>query len=454
MPLLTKDDVATWDERKVEKAMRENLSELESIRKANGDSLAAVKADDAETVRERNANLAVLGERFDEVRELSGADEAFVKLSEYLTGTDDGDRLPIGKDAGGVRARRGATRDLGGIFLESEAWKAYRESGQLDKVATVPIESLWPNYKGIGEVPSDGFQLSAALFQSTDYPIQPEFLAQPIETLYQPNNIGPLFAQGTTASNAIRYVTETVTSTGAAELAEGGTKPEAQLSFASTDEPVRKIAVLLPMTDESLDDVPFMRAYINARLRLFVQMREDSQLLNGNGTAPNLRGILNRSGINTSTSYSIGGANPDQALVDSVFKAAMRVRDAFLEPDSVVMKPSTWELAVLAKDAQRNYLLGGPGAVGFVGEGATPRLWGLKVVLNANMPAQSTGNKVALVGAFKAAAMLVRRSGIDIAVSDSHSTFFAENKVALRAEERVALAVFRPAGFATVTSAA
>jgi hypothetical protein len=46
-------------------------------------------------------------------------------------------------------------------------------------------------------------------------------------------------------------------------------------------------------------------------------MREDSQLLNGNGTTPNLKGILNRSGINTATSYSIGGSNPDQALVDA-----------------------------------------------------------------------------------------------------------------------------------------
>jgi HK97 family phage major capsid protein len=214
--------------------------------------------------------------------------------------------------------------------------------------------------------------------------------------------------------------------------------------------------VLLPLTDESLDDVPLLRAYINARLRLFVQMREDLQLLSGNGTAPNLKGILNRSGINTATSYSIGGANPDQALIDGIFHAAMRVRDAFLEPDAVVLKPSTWEIAALAKDSNRNYLLGGPGMAGFVGQDpvSAPRLWGLRVVLNANMPAQVATNKVALVGAFAASAMLVRRSGIDIAISDSHSTFFAENKVAIRAEERVALAVFRPAGFATVTSAA
>ena len=238
-----------------------------------------------------------------------------------------------------------------------------------------------------------------------------------------------------------------------APIDEGATKPEAQLSFADVDEPVRTIAVLLPLTNKALRNQSFLRAYINARLRLFVQMREDSQLLNGNGTAPNLRGILNRSGINTATSYSIGGANPDQALIDSVFRAAMRVREAFVEPDAVAMRPATWEIAALAKDGNRNYLLGGPGAANYAAGDPVPRLWGLRVVLNANMPAQAATAKPVLVGAFRASAMVIRRGEIELAISDSHSTFFAENKVMLRAEEEVGLAVFRPAGFAAVTSA-
>lgn len=455
MPLDTAE-VAAFDSLKVKEEMGGRMDELASLREKHGGSLAKATGGDLERVKEINAELNVLGERLDEARVAEGADDNFVKLEEYLRSPDPDGGHP-GHGVKNLRDKiRASSRDIGGLFLESEAWKSFAESRQVTgKTVTLPIESLWKGYKGIGEVPGDG-RMQATLFQSTDYPIQPEFLAQPIETLYQANNIGPLFAQGTTGANAIRYVTETVTATGAAETAEAGTKPEAQLSFAPTDEPVRKIAVLLPLTDESLDDVPLLRAYINARLRLFVQMREDAQLLNGNGTAPNLKGILNRSGINTATSYSIGGTNPDQALIDGVFHAAMRVRDAFLEPDNVVMKPSTWEIAALAKDANRNYLLGGPGMAGFVGQDpfSAPRLWGLRVVLNANMPAQVATNKVALVGAFAAGGMLVRRSGIDIAISDSHSTFFAENKVAIRAEERIALAVFRPAAFATVTSAA
>ena len=47
---------------------------------------------------------------------------------------------------------------------------------------------------------SSGFGRSAALFDSTDYPIQPDFIAAPVEVLYQANNIGPLFAQGSTSA--------------------------------------------------------------------------------------------------------------------------------------------------------------------------------------------------------------------------------------------------------------
>ena len=444
MDLLEKSDVEKLDVKQTERKMRERMDELASIREANGGNIAAITDEAAsEKVRNLAADLSILGDRLDAARELDDVESKFTKISEYLAGPDPAKAHPGHGKA--TPAAQGA-KDLGGLFVESEAFKAFKENGALDKVVTLPIAGLWPNYKGIGEVPADGIMLRSALFDSADFPIQPDFIAAPVETLYQPNNIGPLFAQGSTNSNTVRYVVETVTATGAAEVAEAGTKPEADITFAAVDEPVRKIAVLLPLTDESLDDVPFLRAYINARLRLFVQMREDLQLLTGNGTPPNLRGILNRSGINTSATYSIGGANPDQALIDAVFVAAMRVYDAFLEPDNVVMKSTTWQIARLAKDGQRNYLLGPPSEEGQL------RLWGLRVILNANMPAQSTGNKVALVGAFRSSSMLIRRSGIELSVSDSHSTFFAENKIMLRAEERVALAVFRPAGYAVVTS--
>jgi HK97 family phage major capsid protein len=117
------------------------------------------------------------------------------------------------------------------------------------------------------------------------------------------------------------------------------------------------------------------------------------------------------------------------------------------------MKPSTWEIAALAKDGQRNYLLGAE-ITGYVQGQPTPRIWGLRVVLNANMPAQATNNKVALVGAFASAAMVIRRDQIN--ARDHRLALDVLRREQADAPRRGGgrSGVFRPAGFATVTSAA
>jgi HK97 family phage major capsid protein len=58
----------------------------------------------------------------------------------------------------------------------------------------------------------------------------------------------------------------------------------------------------------------------------------------------------------------------------------------------------------------------------------------------------------ALIGAFKQGGQIFRRSGLTVEASNSHSTFFQENQTAIRAEERLALAVYRPGAFGTVTN--
>jgi len=45
--------------------------------------------------------------------------------------------------------------------------------------------------------------------------------------------------------------------------------------------------------------VPGLRSYLDIRLRRGVQVKEDNQLLNGNGNTPNLRGLLDRTGLAT-----------------------------------------------------------------------------------------------------------------------------------------------------------
>ena len=73
-------------------------------------------------------------------------------------------------------------------------------------------------------------------------------------------------------------------------------------------------------------------------------------------------------------------------------------------------------------------------------------LWGLPVALTSAIVAGT-----ALVGAFKTASQIFRKGGLRVEASNCHASFFVENKIAIRAEERLALAVYRPSAFGTVT---
>src|SRR5262249_3527123 len=123
--------------------------------------------------------------------------------------------------------------------------------------------------------------------------VQPGIIPLPTRKIV----VADLLAPGTTTSNAVTFMEETTFTNAAAPVAEGTAKPESALVFTQKTESVRKLAHWLPVTDEILEDVAQLTSYINQRLRLGVQLAEDDQLLNGNGTAPNLLGLLNRTGL-------------------------------------------------------------------------------------------------------------------------------------------------------------
>jgi HK97 family phage major capsid protein len=98
---------------------------------------------------------------------------------------------------------------------------------------------------------------------------------------------------------------------------------------------------------------------------------------------------------------------------------------------------------VLTRTADGIYILGNPSDP-MVGS----RLWGLNI---RSCPAQT--ENTAVLGAFKTFARIFRKrgSGIVVRMSTEHDTYFVYNKVAILAEERLLLAVYRPAAFCTVT---
>ena len=56
-----------------------------------------------------------------------------------------------------------------------------------------------------------------------------------------------------------------------------------------------------------------------------------------------------------------------------------------------------------------------------------------------------------LVDDFANYCQLYTKKGVEVQISDSHDTYFIYNKLAVRAEIRVAFPIYRPAAFCTVT---
>ena len=262
-----------------------------------------------------------------------------------------------------------------------------------------------------------------------------------IPILFQRLTVADLMPNFTVGTPTWRSVVETVATNAASTVAEGGTKPDADFDVDVVDEPIRKIAVIKKVSDEALEDIDWMRGYLNGRLSLFVRIREEQQLLSGAGTGVDIDGLLNRD----LTAAQAQGAD---TIAVAVHKEITKVRVAsFLDPDAIVWHPNDWQAARLEQDANDQFYGGGP-FTGQYGNGgiAGNTYWGLQTVVTTAM----TENTV-LLGAFSLAAAVLRRKGLTVDMTNSDQDDFIKNLVTLRAEERVGLEVTRPSAFGTVT---
>lgn len=332
-------------------------------------------------------------------------------------------------------------KSLGEQFVESEAYKA--SGGVLKPGQIIGVEAK--NYR-------TPFGQQKATFTSagTNVNTTVNYLPGLVDIKQQPLSIRDLLASGQTTQNAVTYIQETSFTNAATTVAEEGLKPEATFATSVAVATVKKIAVIGRVTDEMFADMPMMRDYVNERLRFMVLQREEAQLYSGNGTGSNILGLTATAGIQTQACGTISATNP---VTDSIFKAITKVRTiGFMEPDGIVIHPTDYQIIRLTKDTANQYFGGGPftGAYGNdSGIELNPRLWGLKTVVTT---AATVGT--ALVGAFRMGAQIWQREGITVDTSNSDASDFQYNRVAIRVEERLALAVYRPLAFCTVTAIA
>ena len=259
-----------------------------------------------------------------------------------------------------------------------------------------------------------------------------------------------LFGSESISGNALTYFVEgsIESNTGSGQSPygfdptdEGAAKP--QISFADPS-PVTvaldKLAAFIKETDEYIDDAPFLASAINGRLLNYLRLREEDYLLTK----------LKAASITADTTSWANSATASE-IADLVFEKIMKVQeDSGFPADAIIMNPKTWQILRLGK--MNNQYVGG----GYFADGQGKQLWGVPVYLSsfAAAPVSGSAKGEIFVGSFKACASVVGKGGVAVEATNTDQDDFIKNRMTIRAEERLALAVRRPAGFIKIVKAA
>jgi HK97 family phage major capsid protein len=389
-----------------------------------GTKAKAVLADDTLTPAEQMSRLDKFA---DDLKAFSEVIAVHEKAKRLMVG---GDAAPEAKE---VAAE---TRSFARQVVESGEYKGYTAGSRFTaevKVAASIDEGIIPAFSG-------GSGLGGQL-------VAPQLLPGIVPLKFQPLTIADLFAQGTTDSSSVSYVIEAAFQDLTGTVLEKGAKPQLDLTLARRQDNVSKIANLAKVTDEMMQDAAQFEAYLSNRMVFGLRRKEESQLLTGSGTAPELQGLFNRSGLSPAI-VTVAGLTALKAM-EGIFNQITALRTvAFVEPDAIGIHPLDWQLIRLGKDAQGQYYAGGPftGAYGNAGPSNVANLWGVKTVITTAVPQGAP-----VVGGFQECGQIFRRQGVTLQMTNSNVDDFQNGLISLSAQERLALAVYRPAGFGRVT---
>lgn len=251
---------------------------------------------------------------------------------------------------------------------------------------------------------------------------------------FQPLTLESFLLSLPTTSNAIEFTRENTFTNNAAETAEGAAKPESAITFSLINMPISTVAHWIKISKQLAADNPALAVYVNTRMRYGVNRKVETQLVSGDGTSPNISGILD-AGNFTAHGYA-------DAALGTVLKKLVLIRKIMADltaagypPDGILLNPVDWaaiEIDLLTTQAGQVLLR--------YDELGNPRLWGLPVLQSVGM----TADQVA-VGAFAQAYMVHNRQDVIVELSDSDGDNFTKNLVTVRAERRLALATEVPA---------
>lgn len=242
----------------------------------------------------------------------------------------------------------------------------------------------------------------------------------------------------------ITFIQHTSTTGAAGTVAEGAAKPELVFNTAALTETARKVSAHSGLSYEIINDFEAFHAYAVAEIYKDIIDAESNQLLLGDGTAPNMTGFFNTSGILTHDASTDTGTNV--TVWDSLEIAinTLRVGPALAEPDLMIFNPTDWSAIRRTKDTVGRYLI--LSADNDTSNDQVNEAWGVPVLVTTACPAGKglllDSQKFGYVAVREPLSMRIGYSGTDL----------TQNILRFVGEERLVLCVTRPAAVLAITS--
>ena len=310
-----------------------------------------------------------------------------------------------------------AARSLGQQVIESDRFKAFQAGGFRGRTGNIPVL--------LGALTTDN---------GGGVLVEPQRLPGIRMPGQLPLRVRDLLAVGTTSSNAIEFVREKTFTNNAAAVAENTKKPESVIEFEQDSTTVKTLAHWIPASRQILDDVSQLQSYIDARMLYGLNLVEDNQLMNGDGTGANLKGLMRYA-----TKFDEQLATSSTNKLDRIADAILQVWLTGFPANGIYMHPKDTNDLRKLKDTIGRYLFSNPESA------IVPMPWGMRVVETTAIP-----EGTALVGAFALAAQVFDRQTATIDIADQDQDNFVKNMITIRAEERLALAVYYPSAIVSL----
>lgn len=142
----------------------------------------------------------------------------------------------------------------------------------------------------------------------------------------------------------------------AAAVAEGADFPASTAKWATYTLSLQKVGDIIPMSEELMYDAPLFAAELKNFLETNVAIKVDTDLVSGNGTAPNIKGLKAQIPNYTASAAGITDAN----IYDLIVKLREAITSSYgakYRPNVALMNIADINLMKLKKDLNNNYIL-------------------------------------------------------------------------------------------------